>query len=413
MKSVVILCDGAADRPIPELGGKTAFEAAEHPTLDYIARHGRFGLTRTVPEGMPPGSDTANLSVFGYDPKIYYTGRSPLEAASIGIPLDLADVTYRCNFVMLSAHPADPEAIMADYSAGEITTAEAAQLVEALQPLIREYEGAELHTGVSYRHCLVFRNAETGADLTPPHDISGRNIVPYLPKGTYADRLLEMMGKSYEILKNHPVNLDRMARGLNTANCMWLWGEGRKPDLTPFAEKYGVQKSAIISAVDLIQGIGLCAGMERLQVEGITGTYHTDFAAKANAAIEAMERGCDFVYIHIEAPDECGHHGEIHEKVWSIEQIDKQIAAPVLAYLQGCGEAWSLLLTPDHPTPIEVLTHTPDPVPFALLRSDTAIDNGPVRFTEAFAAAADLPIDPACTLMADLVRPSASVTEKE
>lgn len=404
MKSVVILCDGAADRPIPELGGKTAFEAAEHPTLDYIARHGRFGLARTVPEGMPPGSDTANLSIFGYDPKVYYTGRSPLEAASIGIPLNLEDVTYRCNFVMLSAHPADPDAVMSDYSAGEITTEESAQLVEALQPLIGTYTGAELHTGVSYRHCLVFRNAETGAELTPPHDISGRNIVPYLPQGTHAEALLDMMGKSYEILKDHPVNLDRMARGLNPANCMWLWGEGRKPDLTPFSEKFGVTRSGVISAVDLIQGIGICAGMEVIPVEGITGTYHTDFAAKARAAIEGLKNGLDLVYIHIEAPDECGHHGEIHEKVWSIEQIDQKIAVPVLDYLQNCGEAWSLLLTPDHPTPIEVLTHTPDPVPCVLLRSDTEINNGPVRYTEADAAKMGLLTDPACTLMTELVK---------
>ena len=413
MKSVVILCDGAADRPIPELGNRTAFEAADHPTLDHIARHGVFGLTRTVPHGMPPGSDTANLSVFGYDPTVYYTGRSPLEAASIGIPLEPDDVTYRCNLVMLSSNPTDPEAIMADYSSGEITTAEAAQLVEALQPLMKEYTDTELHTGVSYRHCLVLRHADTGAELTPPHDISGRNIVPYLPKGTHADMLLDMMEKSYAILCDHPVNLDRMARGLNPANCMWLWGEGRKPDLTPFCKKYGVAKSAVISAVDLIQGIGLCAGMERLQVEGITGNYHTDFSAKGRAAIEAMKNGCDFVYIHVEAPDECGHHGEIHEKAWSIEQIDKQIAAPVLDYLKNCGQLWSLLLTPDHPTPIEVLTHTPDPVPFALLRSDTFIDNGPVRFTEAHAAATGLLVDPACMLMADLVRPSAPMTEKE
>ena len=227
MKSVVILCDGAADRPIPELNGQTAFEAAHHPHMDEMARHGIFGLARTVPEGMPPGSDTANLSVFGYDPKVYYTGRSPLEAASIGIPLELCDVTYRCNLVMLSHHPADPDARMADYSAGEITTAEAAQLIEALQPIIRDYAGAELHTGVSYRHCLVLRDAETGADLTPPHDISNRSIVPYLPKGTHAELLLEMMGRSYDLLRDHPVNLDRMARGLNPANCMWLWGEGR------------------------------------------------------------------------------------------------------------------------------------------------------------------------------------------
>ncbi len=404
MKSVVFLCDGAADRPIPQLGGKTAFEAASHPNLDFMARHGRFGLARTVPEGMPPGSDTANLSVFGYDPKVYYTGRSPLEAASIGIPLDLQDVTYRCNFVMLSGHPDDPDTVMADYSAGEITTVEAEKLVEALQPIIGDYAGAELHTGVSYRHCLVLRGAAEGAVLTPPHDISGRKILPYLPTGTHADLMHTLMALSYALLKDHPVNLDRMQRGLNPANCMWMWGEGRKPDLTPFREKYGVRNSAVISAVDLIQGIGLCAGMERLIVPGITGTYHTDFAAKARAAIEAMEKGCDFVYIHIEAPDECGHHNEIDEKVWAIEQIDEKIVGPVLEYLRTCGQGWSALACPDHPTPIEVLTHTPDPVPFALLRHDERQDNGDVRFTEADAAKTGLLVDPACTLMGLLVK---------
>jgi len=340
--------------------------------------------------------------VFGYDPEVYYSGRSPLEAASMGIPLDIADVTYRCNTVTLSEANAIENADMIDYSAGEITTEESRQLIEYLRERI-EREGLELHPGISYRHCLVLRAGADGAKLIPPHDITGKPVREYLPSGQNAELLMDIMRFAYKVLKDHPVNKARVAAGKNPANCVWFWGEGRKPDLTPFAEKFGVQRGAVISAVDLIHGIGRCAGLESIEVANITGNYHTDFAAKGAAAIEALKSGCEMVYIHVEAPDECGHHGEIGEKVWSIEQIDEKIIRPVLDYLRSTGEPFSALLMPDHPTPIAKLTHTDEPVPFALYRSDDHKEEA-VRFTEAEAGKAGIYIDKACSLMGLLVK---------
>lgn len=402
MKSVVFLGDGMADYRLDALNGKTPLEKANHPGMDFLAQNGLFGLARTVPKGMPPGSDTANLSVFGYDPEVYYSGRSPLEAASMGIPLDIADVTYRCNTVTLSEAPSIEDADMIDYSAGEISTEESRQLIEYLRDRIQR-EGLELHPGISYRHCLVLRSGADGARLTPPHDITGKPVREYLPAGQNAELLLEIMRYAYRVLGDHPINRARVAAGKNPANCVWFWGEGRKPDLTPFAEKFGVQRGAVISAVDLIHGIGRCAGLESIEVANITGNYHTDFAAKGQAAIRALAGGCDLVYIHVEAPDECGHHGEIHEKAWSIEQIDKKIVLPVLSYLRSTGEDFSALVMPDHPTPIVKLTHTDEPVPFALYRSDTS-RTGSARFTEAAAAETGVYVEKACELMKMLVQ---------
>ncbi len=401
MKSVVFLGDGMADYPIAALDNMTPLERACHPGMDFLAQNGLFGLARTVPKGMPPGSDTANLSVFGYDPEVYYSGRSPLEAASMGIPLDIADVTYRCNTVTVSDAADLADADMIDYSAGEISTEESRQLIEYLRDRIAR-EGLELHPGISYRHCLVLRSGADGAKLTPPHDITGKPVREHLPAGQNAELLMEIMRCSYKILKDHPVNLARMAAGKNPANCVWFWGEGRKPDLTPFDEKFGVGRGAVISAVDLIHGIGRCAGLESIEVANITGNYHTDFAAKGRAAIEALKNGCEMVYIHVEAPDECGHHGEINEKVWSIEQIDEKIIQPVLDYLRSTGEPFSALLMPDHPTPIAKLTHTDEPVPFALYRSGESRTGG-ARFTESKAAETGVYIEKACDLMGMLV----------
>ncbi len=401
MKTIVFLGDGMADEPFAPLDGHTPLELANHPHMDYMASHGVFGLTRTVPLGMPPGSDTANLSVFGYDPKIYYSGRSPLEAASMGIPLELSDVTYRCNLVTLSEAAALEDAVMVDYSSGEITSAESAELIAFLRPRL-EAEGRELYAGISYRHCLVLRNAADGTDLTPPHDITGRPIRGFLPKGGNGELLLSLIRRSYELLRDHPVNRKRIERGLNPASSVWFWGEGRKPALTPFREKFGVERGAVISAVDLVQGIGVCAGLDVIRVPNITGNYHTDFAAKGRAAVEAFRNGYEFVYIHVEAPDECGHHGEMKEKIWSIEQIDEKIMGPVLDYLRASGEPWAALVMPDHPTPLAKLTHTGDPVPFALLRSDDERP-GARRFTESAAAEAGLFLDPACRIMERLV----------
>ena len=407
MKSVVFLGDGMADEPFAPLDGRTPLEVSRHPNMDYMASHGYFGLARTVPFGMPPGSDTANLSVFGYDPKIYYSGRSPLEAASIGIPLNGEDVTYRCNLVTLSEADKLEDAVMDDYSSGEITTAESAELIAFLKPHL-EAAGRELYAGISYRHCLVLRAAGDGTTLTPPHDISHKPVRDHLPSGGNGELLLSLMKKSYELLRDHPVNKARVARGLNPATACWFWGEGRKPALDTYREKFGVEKGAVISAVDLVQGIGVCAGLECIKIPTATGNYHTDFAAKGRAAVEAFRRGCEFVYIHVEAPDECGHHGETKEKIFSIEQIDEKIMGPVLDYLRSTGEPWSALVMPDHPTPLAKLTHTPTPVPFALLRSDDPRE-GERRFTEAAAGETGLLVDPACQLAGLLLadRPAA------
>ena len=363
MKYVVVLGDGMADWPIEELNEKTPLDVANHPYMDQLAQSGLFGLVRTVPEGMKPGSDTANLAVFGYDPKRYYSGRSPLEAASLGIPL----VTYRCNLVTLSDTDCLEDATMIDYSAGEISTKEAQELITMLDCALSG-EGVRLYPGFSYRHCLVLNHAREGADLTPPHDFTGMPVSGKLPKGTNAALLRDWMEKARVLLSNHPVNVKRRASGKNPANAIWFWGEGRKPALTPFFEKNGLH-GTVISAVDLIQGIGRCAEMNVVKVNGATGTYETNFTGKAEAAIRALDGGSDYVYIHIEAPDECGHHGQIKEKIFSIEQIDEKILGPVWEYLKASGEEYAILVLPDHPTPIQIRTHCSDPVPFALYRN--------------------------------------------
>lgn len=390
-----------ADLPVPELNGKTPLEAAAHPNMDRIAQHGRFGMTRTVPEGMPPGSDTANLSVFGYDPKIYYSGRSPLEAANIGVELAPEDVSYRCNFVTLTPADSIEAAAMLDYSAGEISTEESQKLICDLAPLFAK-KGAQLYCGTKYRHCLVLRNAKIGTQCQPPHDMPRLPVQGRLPEGVNAPLLLELMHDSFALLQHHPVNAARIANGLNPVTCCWFWGEGRKPALTPFSQLYGV-RGGVISAVDLLRGIARCAEMQVLPVDGvITGNYHTDFAAKGRAAIRALENDCDLVYIHVEAPDECGHHHEVPEKVWAIQQIDEKIIGPVMAYLEGCGEDYSVLVMPDHPTPLRLQSHSGAPVPFALLDSRKAGDRGAVRYTEAEAAATGEIEPEACALMGQL-----------
>jgi len=399
MKYLVLLGDGMADWPVLELADRTPLDVAAHPHMDFLAQHGVCGLARTVPEGMPPGSDTANLSVFGYDPKIYYSGRSPLEAVNMGIPLGPKDVTYRANTVTLAGDTVE-NAVMADYSAGEISSEESHILIRDLEKELCS-PGLELYPGVSYRHCLVLRDAEDGADLTPPHDISNRPVAEYLPKGRHAAQLRELMDRSYHFLRRHPLNLERQAQGKNPANCLWFWGEGRKPQLASFKEKYGL-RGGVISAVDLIHGIGRCAELESIHVDGnITGNWHTDFAAKARAAVRAFDT-LDFVYLHIEAPDECGHHNELKEKIWSIEQIDSQVLGPVLEALRARKEDFAVLLMPDHPTPIAIRTHTPDPVPFAMYDTRRVV-SVPVRFTERDCGNTGLFIPAAHTLMDHLI----------
>lgn len=400
MKYLVFLGDGMADRPVPELNGKTPLEVAEKPRMDFLAQNGQVGMVRTVPEGMPPGSDTANLSVMGYDPKIYYSGRSPLEAVSMGIQLTPADLTFRCNLVNLSDAENYADATMVDYSSDEITTEESTQLIHALQ---KEFNKGpiELYPGISYRHCLVWRGGAGGGQLTPPHDISGKPIREYLPKGSNSEALLNMMERSRAILREHPVNNARQARGLRPANSCWFWGEGTKPALSSFTEKYGLG-GAVISAVDLIKGIALCAGMESIDVPGATGNVHTNFEGKAQAAIAALER-VDFLYLHVEAPDEAGHRHEVENKVKAIELIDRKLIGPVLDSLEQKGEPYRVLVLPDHPTPLTIRTHTGDPVPFVLY--DSAHPHaGTARYTEALAAETGLFLPQGHTLLDRLIR---------
>ena len=384
MKYMVLLCDGMADTPNAALNNKTPMECASKPLMDSLAKKSVIGLCRTVAPSLKPGSDVANLSVLGYDPEVSYTGRSPLEAASIGIDLKDTDVTLRCNTVTLSSEENYEDKTMVDYCAGDISTAEAKEIIDTIQEKLGN-DIYRFYSGVSYRHCLVWDRGTTDlGEMTPPHDISGRVIKDYLSKSENAKGLIELMKKSYDILKNHPVNIRRRAKGLNEANSIWLWGEGTKPQVDNFEEKYGV-KGCIISAVDLLKGIGKCAGMAVPDVCGATGYLDTNFEGKASAAIDAFKNGCDLAYLHFEAPDECGHRGEAENKVKSIEAIDDRALKPCLQYLENCGEDFRILIMPDHPTPLEIKTHSSKPVPFMIYDSRKE-EKGVDTFTEKSAA---------------------------
>ena len=364
MKYLVLIPDGMADRPSEKLGGKTPMEIASKPTMDALAAKSLCGTVLNVPSTMVPESDTANLAIMSYDPRKYSKGRSPLEAVSLGITLGERDTAIRCNLVTISDGDEPYEdKIMIDHSADEISTAEADELVRALEEAL-PMEGRHLYTGVSYRHCLIWENASHTYDFARPHDIIGRRIGEYLPKEDNGGAaFLEFMKKGYEVLKNHPVNVRRRAEGKRPANSPWLWSPGQNPSLPSFTEKWGVSAS-VVSAVDLIKGIGICAGMEVINVPGATGNYSTNYTGKADAAIDAFRRGREFVYIHVEAPDECGHRGEYDVKHLAIEKIDSLILAPVLKYLESCGEDFKIMVLPDHPTPLDIRTHSPEPVPF-------------------------------------------------
>ncbi|MBE6770069.1 MAG: cofactor-independent phosphoglycerate mutase [Ruminococcaceae bacterium] len=379
MKYLVVLCDGMADERNKLLGGKTPMECAKKPNIDALARVGVCGLCKTVADGLKPGSDVANLSVMGYDPLVCYTGRSPLEAASIGVELKETDVALRCNLVTLSDDEPYNKKVMVDYCAGDISTGEAAEIIKTVDEKLGN-EIYKFYAGVAYRHCLVVGNGTTdlGA-LTPPHDISGRVITDYLSDSENAKGLISLMEKSYEILKDHPVNRERESKGLRPANSIWLWGEGRKPQLEAFESKYNV-KGAVVSAVDLLKGIGICAEMETPEVEGATGYIDTNFEGKAQAAINMYEKGNDLVYVHIEAPDECGHRGEAQNKVRAIELIDEKIVKPLTDYLKGKGD-FRVLIMPDHPTPLCTKTHSREAVPY-LIYDSRRQEKGVDCFTE-------------------------------
>lgn len=370
MKYIVILCDGMADEPLEELGGRTPLEAARTENMDRLAKSSEIGMVQTVPDGMAPGSDTANLSVIGYDPRKYYTGRSPLEALSIGAPMEPSDVSFRCNLVTLSEEEENYEdRNILDHSSDEISTEEAAELIRALSEGLKR-DGYTFYVGTSYRHLLIQKNG-TVVELTAPHDILTKRIGEYLPED---EVLREMMIKSYDILKDHPINVKRRAEGKNPANSAWFWGAGTRPMLTSFEEKNGV-KGAMISAVDLLKGIAAGAGMHNIIVEGANGGLNTNYSGKAEAAVKALtEDGFDFVYVHIEAPDEMGHQGSVERKIQAIENIDEKIIGPVNRALDAEGTAYRMLILPDHPTPIRVRTHTSDPVPYLLYDSTKAMD---------------------------------------
>ena len=375
MKYVVILGDGMADMPSEKLGGKTPLDVAKKPNIDKICKMGEIGTVKTVPDGFAPGSDVANLSVMGYNPQKYYTGRSPLEAVSMGIDVLPTDTTFRTNVVTLSDEENYEEKTMVDYSSDEISTEEARQLIKAVDDVLGTDE-YQFFGGISYRHLLLWHTDIEEIRLTPPHDITGKKIKDYLPSSPV---MMDLMKKSYDILKDHPINKSRIERGLRPANSIWMWGQGKKASLMPFEEKYGI-KGAVISAVDLVKGIAICADMENIDVEGATGNVDSNFDGKAKAAIDALKRN-DFVYIHMEAPDESGHHFDKDAKILSIELIDEKVVGPIYQYLESSGEDFAFLIMPDHPTPIDIGTHTSDPVPYAVYYSNEPKNCG-LSYTE-------------------------------
>ena len=370
MKYIIVLSDGMAGRPLEELGGKTTLEAADTPNFDRLAEKAEIGLASMVPEGMAPGSDTANLSVMGYDPKIYYTGRSPLEALSIGVDMAADDVSFRCNLVTLTEDGgAYEDQKIIDHSSSEISTEDSTVLLEALKEGLKR-EGYEFYAGTSYRHFLIWKHGKV-LELTAPHDILTKTVGEYLPKDSV---LLDMMKKSYEILKDHPINVERKKQGLNPANSAWFWGAGTRPALASFEEKTG-KKGVMISAVDLLKGIAVGADMDRIIVEGANGGLHTNYEGKADAAIHALlEDGYDFAYVHVEAPDEMGHMGSMTDKITAIENVDGRVVARITEAMDRSGEDYRLMILPDHPTPICVRTHTSEPVPYMIYDSRKAID---------------------------------------
>lgn len=396
MKYIVILGDGMADYKIHELGEKTPLQYANKPNMNRLAKLSKLGLAHTVPQGFPPGSDVANLSVMGYDPKLYYTGRSPLEAVSMGVSLDENDVAFRCNLVTLSSEEPYAEKTMIDYSSDEITTEEAQQLMEEVQKKLGN-DAFQFYPGISYRHLLVWRNGLSEFELTPPHDISDKVIGSYLPSGLESEVLLRMMMESNKFLPELPVNQQRLKRGLRPATSIWLWGQGKKPGVPKFQEKYNLT-GAMISAVDLTKGLGLCAGLDVIEVPGATGNVHTNFLGKAQAAMEQLKKGKDFVYVHIEAPDEAGHRGELENKIKAIEEIDEKVLGPILKGLEEFKD-YKILIMPDHPTPLSIKTHTSDPVPFMIYQKSAPQTNSDQGYDEDSARAAGFTFEDGYKLM--------------
>lgn len=403
MKYLVLIPDGMADEKIEALGGLTPMEKADKPCMDALVKRSFVGMVSNVPDGMVPESDTANMAILSFDPKVYSKGRSPLEALSMGLTMQDEDTAIRCNFVTLTEEQENYEdRIITDNSADEISTAEADELVKAINASLCD-DVKHLYTGLSYRHCLMWKTDMDKYDFTRPHDIIGQRIGEYLPRENDGGaEFLKIMKDSYEILKDHPVNKARKERGLRPGNSIWLWSPGKKPQLPSFKEKWGLD-ATVISAVDLIKGIGICAGMTSVDVEGATGNVHTNYDGKAAAAIKAFKDGADYVYVHVEGPDECGHRAETDNKVLSIELIDKKILSPVYEYLLGTGEDFKIMVLPDHPTPVRLRTHTITPVPF-FIYSSADEKQGVERFDEENAEKTGVYISDGYTLMDILVK---------
>lgn len=387
MKYVVIIGDGMADRPVNELGGLTPLKKASTPNMDRLAQKGIIGKVRTIPEGFHPGSDVANLSILGYDPAKYYTGRAPLEAASIGVKLNENDVAYRCNLVTLKFDKNRTHAVMDDYSSGHISTEEARELMATVKAGL-ENENITFYPGVSYRHLMVWKNGSLNIECVPPHDILEKEITDYLPVGERDGVLRELMRKSVDILEGHPVNKERLKNGKKPANSIWLWGQGKKPKMPTYKEKYGL-KGALISAVDLTKGLGIYAGFEILKVPGVTGWLDTNYSGKAEYALNALKH-VDFVYIHVESPDEAGHSGNYKDKIKAIEDFDSLVVGPVMKGLKERFKEYRVLLMPDHATPIKVRTHTDEPVPFVIYDSRNEKNNKGVAYDESITERKDI-----------------------
>lgn len=403
MKYIVLLGDGMSDEPLPDRGNKTPLQLARTAAMDRLARCGQLGLAATIPPGMAPGSDVANLSVLGYDPARYYTGRAPIEAASIGVPLGPRDIALRCNLVTLAGE--GTECRMEDYSAGHIPTPEAAELIEWLRPHL-ECDDISLHAGVSYRHLLVWKNGREDFTTTPPHDISGRPVAGHLPEGPAADRVRALMERSRELLSTCPVNERRRAQGASPVSSIWLWGQGTALSLPAFREVYGLRGS-VISAVDLVKGLGICAGLRSIDVPGATGYLDTNYDGKVSAALDALSED-DFLYLHVEAPDEASHKGSLEEKIQAIEEFDARIVAPVLAGLQEHGTLFRVMVLPDHPTPLATRTHSCGAVPFVICSSAdlTAGRESSRDYCEADAEATGLRLADGWKLMGRLIAPA-------
>ena len=397
MKYVIVLADGMADEPLQQLDGKTPLEYAHTPNMDMLAKNGRVGMVKTVPDGMKPGSDVANLSVMGYDPAASYSGRSPLEALSVGVAMKDTDVIFRCNIVTVSENEPYAQKTILDHSSGEISTEDADILMDTIREAFNN-ESFRFYTGTSYRHITVWDKGKV-LDLAAPHDHLGDVIGPYLPKEA---AFREMMERSFDILNNHPLNVKRAAEGKNKANSLWFWGAGTKPALENFREMTGL-KGAMISAVDLLKGIAVGAGMQTINVPGANGGLDTNYEGKAQAALDAMlKNDCDYVYVHLEGPDEMGHQGQMEHKIKAIEYIDERIVGPIKAGLEAAGESYRMLILPDHPTPIRCRTHTSDPVPFLLYDSTAAADHGCI-FSEKAAGISGWFFANGCELMKNFI----------